>query len=145
MLISLQSTMESITTTKGKPALIFDGRRFTLNGRMDNGVHCWRCAKRTSPARITTEGNDLKQQTAPYNHAVHVYSSYTIYIYFSHYLYLLLQVWSSDTCTKVRPNGPFHILLDLGPSGIRQSGNAPFTLGNYRSHSNSQRLITCHE
>ena len=32
----------------------------------------WRHAKRTSPARITTEGNDLKQQTAPHNHAVDV-------------------------------------------------------------------------
>jgi len=37
MLISLQSTMEFITTTKGKPALIFDGSRFTLNRRMENG------------------------------------------------------------------------------------------------------------
>ena len=32
----------------------------------------WRQAKRTSPARIATEGNDLKQQTAPHNHAVDV-------------------------------------------------------------------------
>ena len=32
----------------------------------------WRQAKRTSPARITTEGNELKQQTAPHNHAVDV-------------------------------------------------------------------------
>ena len=32
----------------------------------------WRHAKRTSPPRITTEGNDLKQQTAPHNHAVDV-------------------------------------------------------------------------
>ena len=32
----------------------------------------WRHAKRTSPARITTEGNDLKQQTASHNHAVDV-------------------------------------------------------------------------
>ena len=39
---------------------------------MDNGVCYWRCAKGTSPARITTEGNDLKQQTAPHNHAVDV-------------------------------------------------------------------------
>ena len=39
---------------------------------MDNGVCYWRCAKRTCPAGITTEGNDLKQQTAPHNHAVDV-------------------------------------------------------------------------
>ena len=51
MLISLQSTMEN-------QARIFDGSRFTLNRRMDNGVRYWRCAKRTCPARITTEGND---------------------------------------------------------------------------------------
>ena len=70
MLISLQSTIEFITTTKGKPALICDGRRLTLNRRMENGVCYWRCAKRTCPARITTEGNDLKHQTAPHNHAV---------------------------------------------------------------------------
>ena len=38
MLISLQSTMECITKTKRKPALIFDGSRFTLNRRMDNRV-----------------------------------------------------------------------------------------------------------
>ena len=64
-LISLwSSTIEFITTTKGKPALIFNGSRFTLNRRMDNGVCYWRCTKRTCPARITTEGNDLKQQTA---------------------------------------------------------------------------------
>ena len=31
LIISLQSTMEFITTTKGKPALIFDGSRFTIN------------------------------------------------------------------------------------------------------------------
>ena len=28
--------------------------------------------KRTCPARITIEGNDLKQQTAPHNHAVNI-------------------------------------------------------------------------
>ena len=28
--------------------------------------------KRTCPARITTEGDDFKQQTAPHNHAVDV-------------------------------------------------------------------------
>ena len=72
MLISLQSTMEFIEKAKGKLALIFNGSRFTLNRRMDNGICYWRCAKRTYPLRITTEGNDLKQQTAPRNHAVHV-------------------------------------------------------------------------
>ena len=71
MLISLQSTMEFIEKAKGKLALIFNGSQFTLNRRMDNGICYWRCAKRTSPLRITTEGNDLKQQTAPRNHAVH--------------------------------------------------------------------------
>ena len=63
--------MEFITT-KGKPALIFDGSRLPLNKRMDNGVCYWRCAKRACPARITIEWNDLKQQTAPHNHAVDV-------------------------------------------------------------------------
>ena len=38
MLISLQSTMEFITITKGKPALLFDGSQFTLNRRMDNNM-----------------------------------------------------------------------------------------------------------
>ena len=66
MLISLQSTMEFITT-KGKPTLIFDGSPFTLNRRMDNGVCYWRCTKRTCPVRIATERNDIKQQTAPHN------------------------------------------------------------------------------
>ena len=28
--------------------------------------------KESSPARITTEGNDLKQQTVPHNYAVYV-------------------------------------------------------------------------
>ena len=32
----------------------------------------WRCAKRTGPARITTEGNDLKHQSAPHNHGLDV-------------------------------------------------------------------------
>ena len=71
MIISLQSTMEFITT-KGKPALIFDGSRLPLNKRMDNGVCYWRSSKRACPARITIERNDLKQQTAPHNHAVDV-------------------------------------------------------------------------
>ena len=32
----------------------------SIGGSQDNGVCYWRCTKRTSPARITTEGNDLK-------------------------------------------------------------------------------------
>ena len=52
-------------TTKGKPALIFNGSRFTLNRRMDNGVCYWRCAKRITPARITTEGNERHWSVKP--------------------------------------------------------------------------------
>ena len=64
MLISLQSTMEFITTTKGQPALIFNGSRFTLNRRMDNGVCYWDVQKGPcSLPRITTEGNDLNCNT----------------------------------------------------------------------------------
>ena len=57
--------MEFIKTTKGKPALIFNGSRFTLNRRMDNGVCYWRCAKRITPARITTEGNERHWSVKP--------------------------------------------------------------------------------
>ena len=121
--------MEFITT-KGKPALVFDGSRFTLNRRVDNGVCYCRCTKRSCPARITTEGN---QQTSPHNvvdtqlNAIQsdvkepgkkshqcVQSTMTIWfawgptvIVTAYILYLLLQVWSSVKCTKVRPNGTF--------------------------------------
>ena len=93
MLISLQSTMEFITTTKGKPALIFNGSRFTLNRRMDNGVCYWRCAKRTCPARIITEGN----QTAPHNHAVNVVDTQVKAIYNDH----LIRLSTHSDCDSI--------------------------------------------
>ena len=49
---SIVSARDAWVLSEHAPALIFDGRRFTLNRRMDNGVRCWRCTKRTSPARM---------------------------------------------------------------------------------------------
>ena len=51
---------------------------------MDNGVCYWRCAKRTCPARIITEGN----QTAPHNHAVNVVDTQVKAIYNDHLIRL---------------------------------------------------------
>ena len=44
------------------------GCKFTLNCKMVNGKKYWRCAKRICPARITTEGNEVLQQTNGHNH-----------------------------------------------------------------------------
>ena len=62
--------MEFIRTQKGGEALIWDGAKFTLNRDMKNGTKYWRCGKRTCPARVTTEGNELLQQTNRHNHAI---------------------------------------------------------------------------
>ena len=62
--------MEIITTQKGGEALIWQGCKFTLNRKMANGKKYWRCAKRICPARITTEGNEVLQQTNGHNHPV---------------------------------------------------------------------------
>ena len=62
--------MEIITTQKGGEALIWQGCKFTLNRKMVNGKKYWRCAKRICPARITTEGNEVLQQTNGHNHPV---------------------------------------------------------------------------
>ena len=41
------------------------------------------------PARITTEGNDLKQQTAPHSHAVDVASRHSVPAIYNVHLILL--------------------------------------------------------
>ena len=46
------------------------GCKFTLNRKMANGKKYWRCAKRICLARITTEGNEVLQQTNGHNHPV---------------------------------------------------------------------------
>ena len=38
--------MEFITNQKGRQSLIWDGSRFTINRKMDNGTVYWRCCKR---------------------------------------------------------------------------------------------------
>ena len=60
--------MEIVTTQKGGEALIWQGCKFTL--KMANGKKYWRCAKRICPARITTEGNEVLQQTNGHSHPV---------------------------------------------------------------------------
>ena len=58
-----------IKTQKGE-ALLWQGTKFTLNRDRKNGTKYWRCGKRTCPARLTTEGNELLQQTNGHNHTV---------------------------------------------------------------------------
>ena len=55
---------------KGGEALIWQGCKFTLNCKMTNGKKYWRCAKRVCPARITTDGNQVLQQTNGHSHPV---------------------------------------------------------------------------
>ena len=55
--------MEFITTQKGGEALIWQGCKFTLNHKMANDKRYWRCGKRSYPARITTKGDKVWQQT----------------------------------------------------------------------------------
>ena len=62
--------MEFITNQKGTQSLLWDGSRFTVNRKMDNGMIYWRCCKRTCPARVTTQGSDILTQTNGHNHAV---------------------------------------------------------------------------
>ena len=63
--------MEIITTQKGGEALIWQGYKFTLNRTMANGKKYWRCSKRSCPARFTSEGVEVTQQTNGRNHAIH--------------------------------------------------------------------------
>ena len=60
---SLNAVIEFIITQKGREALIWQGCKFTLNLKMANGKRYWRCVKRSCPARITTEGDEVLQQT----------------------------------------------------------------------------------
>lgn len=62
--------MEFITTQKGAQSLLWEGSRFTINRKMANGTIYWRCSKRSCPARITTDGEQLLQQTNGHNHPV---------------------------------------------------------------------------
>ena len=62
--------VEIVTTQKGGEALIWQECKFTLNHKMANGKKYWRCAKRICPARITTEGNEVLQQTNGHSHPV---------------------------------------------------------------------------
>ena len=61
--------MELITIQKGA-ALIWQGYKFTLNRTMANGKKYWRCSKRSFPARLTSEGVEVTQQTNGHNHAI---------------------------------------------------------------------------
>ena len=69
-LLSYSAIMEFITTQKGGQCLLWRGYRFVVNRNMDNGRIYWRCSKRTCPARVTTQGEELLQQTNGHNHAV---------------------------------------------------------------------------
>ena len=112
---SFHSTMEFITTTKRKPAPIFDGSQFTLNRRMNNGVCYWRHAKRTCPARITTEGNINEHSSYP---ALFIQSwtcqnlsisqNFNLNFTLTSCLVAGLNAWIND----LDEMGPFHILLD---------------------------------
>ena len=62
--------MEIITTQKGGEALIWQGYKFTLNRTMANGNKYWRCSKRSCLARLTSDGDEVTQQTNGYNHAI---------------------------------------------------------------------------
>ena len=62
--------MEIITTQKGGEALIWQGHKFTLNRTMANGKKYWWCSKRSCPARLTSEGVEVTQQTSGHNHAI---------------------------------------------------------------------------
>jgi len=100
-----------------------------------------RCTKRTSPVRITTEGNDLKQQTAPHNHAVDVVDTQVKAvqsdmrkrareeitpvpaIYDDHLI--KLNILYGSRCKLINANETFsHFVRGNGirPNGIRQSG-----------------------
>ena len=52
--------MEIITTQKGE-ALIWQGYKFTLNGKVVNGKKYWGCAKRICPARVIKESHTANQ------------------------------------------------------------------------------------
>ena len=64
--------MEIIKTQKGGEAQIWQGSKSTqtLNRNMANGKKYWRCSKRTCPAKVTSEGNEVTQQTNSHNHPV---------------------------------------------------------------------------
>ena len=59
--------MEFITTQKGGQCLLW---HFVVNRKMNNGRIYWRCSKRSCPARVTTQGEELFQQTNGHNHVV---------------------------------------------------------------------------
>jgi len=59
--------MEFITTQKGGQFLLW---HFVVSRKMGNGRIYWRCSKHTCPARVTTQGEELLQQTNGHNHAV---------------------------------------------------------------------------
>ena len=67
-LIAYSTIMEFITTQNVVSA--YYGCCFVVYREMDNGTIYWRCSKRTCPARITTQGEELLQQTNGHNHAV---------------------------------------------------------------------------
>ena len=49
---------------------LWNGSRFTLNRMMANGTMYWRCSRCSCPTWITTQGDELLQQTNGHNHAV---------------------------------------------------------------------------
>ena len=60
--------MEFLTTQKGEESLIWLGCKFILNHKMANVKRYWRCGKKSCQARITTEGDEVLQQTNGHNH-----------------------------------------------------------------------------
>ena len=62
--------MEFITNQKRGQSLLWNGCRFTLNRKLDNGTCYWRCHKKSCAARMTTLGTDILQQTNGHTHAV---------------------------------------------------------------------------
>ena len=70
MIITITNTMEIIKTQKRGEVLIWQGSKFTLNCTMASGKKYWRCCKRTCPARVTSERDEVLQQTNGHNHPV---------------------------------------------------------------------------
>ena len=66
----LTTTMEFITNQKGNKSLLWNGSRFIVNRKMDNGTIYWRCCKRSCTARVTTQGSELLAQTNGHNHPI---------------------------------------------------------------------------
>jgi len=65
--LPILTIMEFIITQKGGQRLLW---HFVVNRKMGNGRIYWRCSKCTCPARVTTQEEELLQQTNGHNHAM---------------------------------------------------------------------------